>query len=73
MLLHGPPECGKTLVARAVVSETDAYFYHYSGPEVLHKFYGESEAHLRAIFEKTRERAPSIIFLDEIDLIFSPA
>jgi transitional endoplasmic reticulum ATPase len=69
VLLHGPPGCGKTLIARAVASETDAYFYHISGPEVIHKFYGESEAHLRAIFEKAREQAPSIIFLDEIDAI----
>jgi transitional endoplasmic reticulum ATPase len=71
VLLHGPPGCGKTLIARAVASETDAYFYHISGPEVIHKFYGESEAHLRAIFEKAREQAPSIIFLDEIDAIAS--
>jgi len=69
VLLHGPPGCGKTLIARAVASETDAYFYHISGPEVIHKFYGESEAHLRAIFEKAREQAPAIIFLDEIDAI----
>jgi len=51
VLLHGPPGCGKTLIARAVANETDAYFYHISGPEVIHKFYGESEAHLRALFE----------------------
>jgi transitional endoplasmic reticulum ATPase len=69
VLLHGPPGCGKTLIARAVASETDAYFCHISGPEVIHKFYGESEAHLRAIFEKAREQAPSIIFIDEIDAI----
>jgi len=71
VLLHGPPGCGKTLIARAVANETDASFYHISGPEVIHKFYGESEAHLRAIFEKAREQAPSIIFLDEIDAIAS--
>jgi len=71
VLLHGPPGCGKTLIARAVANETDAYFYHISGPEVIHKFYGESEAHLRAIFEKAREQAPAIIFLDEIDAIAS--
>lgn len=71
VLLHGPPGCGKTLIARAVASETDAHFFHLSGPEVIHKFYGESEAHLRAMFEKASERAPAIIFLDEIDAIAS--
>ncbi|MDI6869277.1 MAG: CDC48 family AAA ATPase [Coprothermobacterota bacterium] len=71
VLLHGPPGCGKTLIARAVANETDAYFLHVSGPEVIHKFYGESEAHLRAIFEKAEENAPSIVFLDEIDAIAS--
>jgi len=69
VLLHGPPGCGKTLIARAVANETDAYFVHVSGPEVIHKFYGESEAHLRAIFDKARENAPAIVFLDEIDAI----
>ncbi|MBI2935462.1 MAG: CDC48 family AAA ATPase [Chloroflexi bacterium] len=69
VLLHGPPGCGKTLIARAVANETDAAFFHVSGPEVIHKFYGESEAHLRAIFERASEKAPSIIFLDEIDAI----
>ncbi|MDP2663777.1 MAG: AAA family ATPase, partial [Dehalococcoidia bacterium] len=71
VLVDGPPGCGKTLIARAVASETDAAFFHISGPEVIHKFYGESEAHLRAIFEKAREQAPSIIFIDEIDAIAS--
>ena len=71
VLLHGPPGCGKTLIARAVANETDAYFIHISGPEVIHKFYGESEAHLRAIFEKAGEQAPAIVFLDEIDAIAS--
>ncbi len=71
VLLHGPPGCGKTLIARAVASETDASFFQVSGPEVIHKFYGESEAHLRAIFDKAKEQAPSIIFVDEIDAIAS--
>ncbi|NQT49017.1 MAG: AAA family ATPase, partial [Chloroflexi bacterium] len=71
VLLHGPPGCGKTLIARAVANETDAHFYHVSGPEVIHKFYGESEAHLRAIFEKASERSPAIVFLDELDAIAS--
>jgi len=71
VLLHGPPGCGKTLIARAVANETDASFFHVSGPEVIHKFYGESEAHLRALFEKAGEEAPAIIFLDEIDAIAS--
>ncbi|MDP2952682.1 MAG: AAA family ATPase, partial [Chloroflexota bacterium] len=71
VLLHGPPGCGKTLIARAVANETDAYFTTISGPEIIHKFYGESEAHLRAIFEKASEQAPAVIFLDEIDAIGS--
>ena len=71
VLLHGPPGCGKTLIARAVANETSAHFTHISGPEVIHKFYGESEAHLRAIFEDASAHAPSIVFLDEIDAIAS--
>lgn len=71
VLLHGPPGCGKTLIARAVANETAAHFTHISGPEVIHKFYGESEAHLRAIFEDASAHAPSIVFLDEIDAIAS--
>jgi transitional endoplasmic reticulum ATPase len=69
VLLHGPPGCGKTLIAKIIASETDATFLHLSGPEIMHKFYGESEAHLRSVFEKARSRAPSILFLDEIDAI----
>jgi len=69
VLLHGPPGCGKTLIARAVANETAAYFTHVSGPEVIHKYYGESEKHLRAIFEEAARHAPAIIFLDEIDAI----
>ena len=69
VLLHGPPGCGKTLIARAVANETDASFFTVSGPEVIHKFYGESEAHLRAIFDEASKKAPSIIFIDEIDAI----
>ncbi|MBZ5544701.1 MAG: AAA family ATPase [Acidobacteriia bacterium] len=69
VLLHGPPGCGKTLIARAIAHETQASFYAVSGPEIIHKFYGESEAHLRKIFEEGSRKAPSIIFLDEIDAI----
>ncbi|MBI1733873.1 MAG: AAA family ATPase, partial [Candidatus Rokubacteria bacterium] len=61
VLLYGPPGCGKTLLARAVASETDARFFYVSGPEVIHKFYGESEARLRRIFEDAARGAPSII------------
>lgn len=69
VLLHGPPGCGKTLLARAVANETDAAFFSVSGPEIIHKFYGESEAHLREIFDQAKQKAPSIIFLDEIESI----
>lgn len=69
VLLHGPPGCGKTLIARAVANETDAYFRTISGPEIMHKFYGQSEANLRKIFDEASAKAPSIIFLDEIDAI----
>ncbi|MDR3637642.1 MAG: CDC48 family AAA ATPase [Isosphaeraceae bacterium] len=69
VLLHGPPGCGKTLIARAVAHETEAQFFSINGPEIIHKFYGESEAHLRKIFEEATKRAPSIIFIDEIDAI----
>jgi transitional endoplasmic reticulum ATPase len=69
VLLHGPPGCGKTLIARAVAHETEASFFSINGPEVIHKFYGESEARLREVFEQAARQAPSIIFLDEIDAI----
>ncbi len=69
VLLHGAPGCGKTLIARAVADEVDAYFISVSGPEIVNKLYGESEANLRQLFETATKRAPSIIFLDEIDAI----
>ncbi len=69
VLLYGPPGCGKTLIARAIAHETEANFFSVSGPEIIHKFYGESEAHLRKIFEEASRKGPSIIFLDEIDAI----
>ena len=69
VLLHGPPGCGKTLIARAVAHETEAAFFSINGPEIIHKFYGESEARLREVFEQAARQAPSIIFLDEIDAI----
>ena len=69
VLLHGPPGCGKTLIARAIANETEANFFSVSGPEVIHKFYGESEAHLRQIFAEATKKGPSIVFLDEIDAI----
>lgn len=69
VLLHGPPGCGKTLIARAVAHETEANFFSVNGPEIIHKFYGESEAHLRKIFDEAARKAPSIVFLDEIDAI----
>ncbi|MFZ2071343.1 MAG: CDC48 family AAA ATPase [Halobacteriota archaeon] len=69
VLLHGPPGTGKTLIAKAVANETDANFHSISGPEIMSKFYGESEKHLRDIFEEGSKNAPSIIFIDEIDSI----
>jgi transitional endoplasmic reticulum ATPase len=69
VLLYGPPGTGKTLIARAVANETDAYFTHISGPEIMGKFYGESEQRLRSVFEDAKAHAPAIIFIDEIDAI----
>jgi len=69
VLLHGPPGTGKTLLARAVASETDAHFLTISGPEIMSKFYGQSEENLRKIFDEARDKAPSIIFIDELDSI----
>jgi transitional endoplasmic reticulum ATPase len=69
VLLHGPPGTGKTLLARAVAYETEAHFITISGPEIMSKFYGQSEENLRKIFEEANEMAPSIIFIDELDSI----
>jgi transitional endoplasmic reticulum ATPase len=69
VLLYGPPGTGKTLLAKAVANETNAHFISISGPEIMSKFYGESEARLREIFKEAKEKAPSIIFIDEIDSI----
>ena len=69
VLLYGPPGCGKTLIARAVAHETDVRFFSISGPEIMQKFYGESEGFLRKLFDDATKQAPSIIFIDEIDSI----
>jgi transitional endoplasmic reticulum ATPase len=69
VLLYGPPGCGKTLIARAVAHETDVRFFSISGPEIMQKFYGESEGYLRKLFDEATKNAPSIIFIDEIDSI----
>ena len=69
VLLHGPPGTGKTLIAKAVANEIDASFHTISGPEIMSKYYGESEEQLREIFEEAEEEAPSIVFVDEIDSI----
>ena len=69
VLLHGPPGTGKTLLARAVANETNANFYSIGGPEIMSKYYGESEEKLRNVFEQAEKNAPSIIFIDEIDSI----
>ncbi|MCJ7571787.1 MAG: CDC48 family AAA ATPase, partial [Candidatus Thermoplasmatota archaeon] len=69
VLLHGPPGTGKTLIAKAVANESGANFYTINGPEIMSKFYGQSEENLRKIFEDAEKNAPSIIFIDEIDAI----
>jgi transitional endoplasmic reticulum ATPase len=69
VLLRGPPGCGKTLLARAVANESEAFFISINGPEIMSKFYGESEKKLRNIFIEAEEKSPSIIFIDEIDAI----
>jgi len=69
ILLYGPPGTGKTLLAKAVATESNAHFIPISGPEIMSKFYGESEARLREIFKEAKEKAPTIIFIDEIDSI----
>lgn len=69
VLLHGPPGTGKTLLAKAVANETNAHFITISGPEIMGKYYGESEERLRQIFDEAEKNAPSIVFIDEIDSI----
>ena len=69
VLLYGPPGTGKTLIAKAIASETKLHFIRVNGPEIIHKYYGESEARLREIFEEASTKAPSIIFIDELDAI----
>jgi transitional endoplasmic reticulum ATPase len=69
ILMYGSPGCGKTLIAKALASESEANFFIINGPEIMNKYYGETEARLRDIFKEAREAAPSIIFIDEIDAI----
>jgi transitional endoplasmic reticulum ATPase len=69
VLLYGPPGTGKTLIAKALANETSAYFTHIGGPEIMGKYYGESEERLRKIFEEAQEHAPSIMFIDELDAV----
>lgn len=69
VLLHGPPGTGKTLLAKAIANETNASYYTIGGPEIMSKFYGESEEKLRNVFKQAEQNAPSIIFIDEIDSI----
>ena len=69
VLLYGPPGTGKTLIARVVAAETNAAFFIINGPEIINKFYGESESRLRSVFQEAQRRAPSIIFIDELDAL----
>ena len=69
VLLYGPPGCGKTLLAKVIASESDANMYSINGPEIMNKYYGETEAKLRDIFKEAKDNSPSIIFIDEIDAI----
>ncbi|MGH9923301.1 MAG: AAA family ATPase, partial [Nitrososphaerales archaeon] len=69
IMLYGPPGCGKTLIAKALASESEANFFSINGPEIMNKYYGETEARLREIFKEARENSPGIIFIDEIDAI----
>lgn len=69
ILLYGPPGCGKTLIAKVLASESEANFYSINGPEIMNKYYGETEAKLRDIFKEAKENSPSVIFIDEIDAI----
>ncbi len=69
VLLYGPPGTGKTLIARVVAAETNAAFFVINGPEIINKFYGESESKLRSIFQEAQKRAPSVIFIDELDAL----
>lgn len=69
VLLYGPPGTGKTLIARAVAAETNASFFVINGPEIINKFYGESESRLRGVFQEAQKRAPSVIFIDELDAL----
>ena len=69
ILLYGPPGCGKTLLAKVLASESEATMYAINGPEIMNKYYGETEAKLRDIFKEAKENSPSMIFIDEIDAI----
>ena len=69
IMLYGPPGCGKTLIAKALASESEANFFSINGPEIMNKYYGETEARLREIFKEAKENSPGIIFIDEIDAI----
>ena len=69
ILLYGPPGCGKTLLAKVMASESEANMFPINGPEIMNKYYGETEAKLRDIFKEAKDNSPSIIFIDEIDAI----